>query len=129
MEREKLATASAAGMLGIISSILFIVSGILFIGFGQQFTRDLAPLFSNLSIIAGILSILFAICMIIGGVLVYSYKYRIGGTLILFAAIVGTIAGGGFYVSTLWGCGAGMIALICPNLEQKILESKEENKT
>ena len=61
---------------------------------------------------------------IIGGYLVYTFQYRIGGILILIASIVGIVAGGGFYVATLWGCGAGFIALICPNLEAKIQQGK-----
>ncbi|MFX1451308.1 MAG: hypothetical protein ACFFCM_10725 [Promethearchaeota archaeon] len=126
MEREKLATASAAGMLGIISAIWFILAGILFIGFGQTFTKDLAPLFSQpgQNIIAGILSLGFAVMDIIGGYWVYTFRYRIGGILILIASIVSVVAGGGFYVATLWGSGAGVIALICPNLEEKIEETK-----
>ncbi|MFX0137427.1 MAG: hypothetical protein ACFFDN_27555 [Candidatus Hodarchaeota archaeon] len=126
MERKKLATASAAGMLGIISAIWYILAGILFIGFGETFTKDLAPLFAqgNQNIIAGILSFIFAFLSIIGGYLVYTFRYRIGGILILIASLVGIVAGGGFYVATLWGCGAGFIALICPNLEAKIQEGK-----
>ncbi len=127
MEREKLATASASGMLAIISSIFLFLAGILFIGFGEKFAKDLAPLFSQVGLIAGMLSIIFAILMVIGGVFVYSFKYRIGGCIILFAAIVGTITGGGFYLATLWGTGAGFIALICPNLEERIHESKNED--
>ncbi|NVM04489.1 MAG: hypothetical protein HWN67_19355 [Candidatus Helarchaeota archaeon] len=128
MQREKLATASAAGMLGIICSIFLFLAGILFIGFGEKFAKDLAPLFSQGSLIAGFLSIIFGILMVIGGVLIYSFKYRIGGCIILFAAIVGTTAGGGFYLATLWGTGAGFIALICPNLEERIRESKKQKE-
>ncbi len=126
MEREKLATASAAGMLGIISALWYVIAGILFIGFGETFTKDLAPLFAqgNQSITAGILSFIFAVMCIIGGYLVYTFQYRIGGILILIASIVGIVAGGGFYVATLWGSGAGFIALICPNLEAKIQQGK-----
>ncbi len=125
MEKEKLATASAAGMMGIISSIWLILAGVLFIGFGETFTKELAPLLSGgLDVLAGILSFIFAGIMIIGGILVYNFKYRIGAVLILVASIVGIIAGGGFYVATLWGSGAGVIALICPNLEEKIEASK-----
>ncbi|MHA1380492.1 MAG: hypothetical protein ACTSRG_19170 [Candidatus Helarchaeota archaeon] len=122
MQREKLATASASGILGIISGIWYIVAGMLFVGFGETFTKDLAPLLSSggFAVLAGILSFSFAALEIIGGIFVYNFKYKLGGFLILIASIVGILAGGGFYVATLWGSGAGVIALICPNLEAKI---------
>lgn len=128
MKREKLATASAAGILGIVSGIWLIVAGALYVGFGETFTKDLAPLLAQggLAILAGILSFLFAALEMIGGYFVYTFRYRSGGVLILVASIVGIIVGGGFYVATLWGTGAGVIALICPNLEAKIAQSRTQ---
>ena len=129
MEREKLATASASGILAIISAIWYVVTGMLFLGFGDTFTKQLAPLMSSggLGYLAGALSFIFAGIMIIGGIFVYEFKYRLGGVFILIGAFVGVIAGGGFYVATLWGAGSGFIAFICPNLEERILQSKKES--
>ena len=131
MEREQLATAGAAGILGIICGIWMILAGILFLGFGETFTKDLAPMLSQggLSILAALLSFVFAGLEILGGVLVYTFKYRKGGLLILFASFVGIVAGGGFYVGTLWGAGAGVIAMICPNLESKINQTENTSSS
>ncbi|MHA1300888.1 MAG: hypothetical protein ACTSO9_15830 [Candidatus Helarchaeota archaeon] len=130
MHRQRLATASSSGMLALCSSIFLIITGLLFIGFGEEFTKRLAPLFSvgSLSLIAGILCITFAIFEIIGGILVYTFKYTIGGIIILIISFVSIFVGGGFYITTLWGMGSGIIALICPSLEEKILENKTEKK-
>lgn len=126
MSNQKLATASAAGVMGILSGIFMALTGALFLGFGDTFTKKLAPLLgSNLAIFAGILNMIFAVIYFIGGYLVYSFRYRIGGILILVVSILGIFSGGGFYISTLWGLGAGMIALICPSLEAKILQSQK----
>ncbi|MHA1385735.1 MAG: hypothetical protein ACTSR3_18440 [Candidatus Helarchaeota archaeon] len=111
--------------MGIISGIWLLLAGILFLGFGELFTKDLAPLLSSggLSLLAAFLSFLFAGMEMLGGFLVYNFKYRLGGVLIVIASTVSVIAGAGFYISLLWGLGAGLIAFICPNLEKKIQES------
>ena len=62
-----------------------------------------------------------------GGILVYNFKYRQGGAIITIVAMVSVIIGGGFYISTLWGLAAGIIAMICPNLEEKINERREKS--
>ncbi len=125
MQKEKLVTANASGMLAILCSIFLILTGVLFAGFGSTFTKDLAPLFSGaLGVLAGILCIIFAIFELIGAYLVYNFRYISGGIVILIASLTSTLVGGGLYISTLWGIGAGVIALICPSLEAKILESE-----
>ena len=119
---SKLSTASASGMLAILCGIFLLLSGILFIGFGNEFTPRLAPLFSgNMAVFAGLICVIFAILEFIGGVMIYSFHYyKIGGIMILLISAISIIVGGGFYISTLWGLGAGIIALICPSLENKI---------
>jgi len=126
--RQRLATASSAGMLAIFSSVFLILTGLLFIGFGDRFTRDLAPLFAEngAGVIAGIVCMVLAVFQIIAGILVYTFKYTLGGIIILFTSIISTFVGGGFYINTLWGIGAGLISLICPSLEKKIFESNKE---
>ena len=127
MEPEKLATASAAGLLGIICGIWLVLAGILFLGFGVTYVAFLAPLMASnivLVYLCAILNFVFAGIMMVGGILVYNFKYRQGGAIITIMAVISIIVGGGFYISTLWGLAAGIIAMICPNLEEKINERR-----
>ena len=133
MSENRLATANAASILGVICGIWMILAGILYLVFNTAFTDKLVPLdailevlFQNpslgsiLFIFDAILNFIFAAFEILGGIFVYSRKYRSGGTIIVVISLLSIIVGGGFWVGTLWGVAAGSIAFLCPNLEAKI---------
>ena len=122
--KEKLATASAAAIIGIACSIWLFLEAILFLSFGEIFTSELAPILSHISVLAALLNFIFGALEIAGAILIYRSKYIIGGVIVILTSAGSVIAGGGFYISFLWGLGVGLIALICPKLEKRILESE-----
>ncbi|MHA1230371.1 MAG: hypothetical protein ACTSRP_05955 [Candidatus Helarchaeota archaeon] len=133
-EIEKPATTGATATLAIVSSIWLILEGILFMVFdlalSQSWVQELTAPFNYLYvgttgvILAVILSFICAIVMIIGGVLIFIRKYYIGGLVVIIISLFSIICGGGFWVSILWGTSAGLIAFICPKLEERIKNSQ-----
>ncbi|MHA1378877.1 MAG: hypothetical protein ACTSRG_10890 [Candidatus Helarchaeota archaeon] len=122
--KDRLATASAAGIIGIVCSIWLFIEAILFLTLGDIFTLKLAPLLADLTILAALLNIVFGVLELLGVLLIFNFKYRNGGTIIILTSVGSIISGGGFYISFLWGIGVGLIALICPKLEDKILKDE-----
>ncbi|MHA1300348.1 MAG: hypothetical protein ACTSO9_13095 [Candidatus Helarchaeota archaeon] len=121
---DRLATASAAGIIGIVCSIWLFIEAILFSVLGEIFTKKLAPLLSDFIVLAALLNYVFGALELLGVILIYKFKYTRGGIIIILTSAVSIISGGGFYISCLWGIGVGMIALICPKLEEKILKAE-----
>ncbi|NVM28400.1 MAG: hypothetical protein HWN65_06125 [Candidatus Helarchaeota archaeon] len=125
-EIPKPATAGAAGVLGIVSGFWCILEGILIMVF-QDWGQDLLfiPYFQANPTIAAIISFVCAgICMY-SGALIIVRKYIMGGLIMISISMVSIIAGGGFYITVLWGASGGLIALVCPSLEEKIKGSTE----
>ena len=131
---KKPATTGATATLAIVSGIWLILEGILFILFdlalGQTWVQDLTAPFNFLYvgqsgvILAIILTFLSAIILMIGGTLIFIRRYYLGGTIVIIISILCIMCGGGFWVSVLWGTSAGLIAFICPRLEEKINNSQ-----
>lgn len=122
-EIPKPATAGAAGVLGIVSGFWCILEGILIMVF-QDWGQELLfiPYFQQNPLISGIISFVFAgICMY-SGALIIMRKYIMGGLLMMGISMASIIVGGGFYITVLWGASGGLIALVCPSLEEKIKE-------
>ena len=124
-EIPKPATAGAAGVLGIVSGFWCILEGILIMVFSagaENWAEQLLfiPFFQNNPLISGIISFVCAgICMY-GGILVITRRYIMGGLTMMVISMVSIIVGGGFYITVLWGASGGLIALVCPSLEEKI---------
>ncbi len=126
-EIPKPATAGAAGVLGIVSGFWCILEGILIMVFssgGNNWAEQLLfiPYFKSEPFISGIISFVCAgICMY-SGVLIIMRKYIMGGFIMMGISVASIIVGGGFYITVLWGASGGLIALVCPSLEEKIKE-------
>jgi hypothetical protein len=132
-EIPKPATAGAAGVLGIVSGFWCILEGILIIVFSSgetNWAEELLfiPFFQANPLLSGIISFICAgICMY-SGVLIIIRKYIPGGLLMMAISMVSIIVGGGFYITVLWGASGGLIALVCPSLEEKIKEQSSSLK-
>jgi hypothetical protein len=122
----KPATAGAAGVLGIVSGFWCILEGLLIMIFstGESWAEKLLfiPFFQDNPIIAGVISMVCAGVCIFSGALVIMRKYIEGGLIMICASMVSIVVGGGFYITVLWGASGGLIALVCPSLEEKIKE-------
>ncbi|HUY01187.1 MAG TPA: hypothetical protein VMV49_16625 [Candidatus Deferrimicrobium sp.] len=126
-EIPKPATAGAAGVLGIVSGFWCILEGLLIMIFSSganNWAEKLLfiPFFQENPIIAGIISMICAGICIFSGALVIMRKYIEGGLIMICASMVSIVVGGGFYITVLWGASGGLIALVCPSLEEKIKE-------
>lgn len=129
-EIPKPATAGAAGVLGIVSGFWCILEGILIMVFSsgeQNWAEKLLfiPYFQQNPVLSGIISFVCAGICIYSGVLITIRKYIIGGMIMISISMVSIIVGGGFYITVLWGASGGLIALVCPSLEEKIKSSSE----
>ena len=134
-ELKKPATTGATATLAIVSGIWLILEGVLFaifdLALGETWTQDLTAPFNFLYvgssgvILAVFLTFLSAGVIILGGTLIFIRKYFIGGIVVIAISIFSIICGGGFWVTVLWGTSAGLIAFICPKLEQKIKDSNK----
>lgn len=133
VSENRLATANAASILGVVCAIWMILAGVLYLAFNTAFTDKLVPLDAFLEFLTGnpnlgstlfildaALNFIFAALDIVGGFLVYIRRYRSGGLIIIVISLISILVGGGFWVGTLWGVAAGAIAFLCPNLEAKI---------
>ena len=126
-EIPKPATVGAAGVLGIVSGFWCILEGILIIVFSSgenNWAEELLfiPFFQQQPVLSGIISFLCAGVCMFSGVLIITRKYIMGGLIMMGVSIASIIVGGGFYITVLWGASGGLIALVCPSLEEKIRE-------
>ena len=126
-EIPKPATVGAAGVLGIVSGFWCILEGILIIVFSSgenNWAEELLfiPFFQQQPVLSGIISFVCAGVCMFSGVLIITRKYIMGGLLMMGISIASIIVGGGFYITVLWGASGGLIALVCPSLEEKIRE-------
>ena len=126
-EIPKPATVGAAGVLGIVSGFWCILEGILIIVFSSgenNWAEELLfiPFFQQQPVLSGIISFVCAGVCMFSGVLIITRKYIMGGLIMMGVSIASIIVGGGFYITVLWGASGGLIALVCPSLEEKIRE-------
>ena len=126
-EIPKPATVGAAGVLGIVSGFWCILEGILIIVFSSgenNWAEELLfiPYFQQQPVLSGIISFVCAGVCMFSGVLILTRKYIMGGLIMMGVSIASIVVGGGFYITVLWGSSGGLIALVCPSLEEKIRE-------
>ncbi|NVM54403.1 MAG: hypothetical protein HWN66_11930 [Candidatus Helarchaeota archaeon] len=121
-EIPKPATAGAAGVLGVVSGFWCILEGILIMVFDWGEQLLFIPYFQDNFIIAGVISMVCAGICIYSGALIVMRKYIMGGMILMGISMVSILVGGGFYITVLWGSSGGLIALVCPSLEEKIKE-------
>ena len=127
-EIPKPATAGAAGVLGIVSGFWLVLEGLLIMIFSSD-TLNWAekllfiPIFQENPVISGVISMVCAGVCMFGGALVIMRNYIKGGLVMIIISIVSVLVGGGFYITVLWGASGGLIALVCPSLEEKIKSS------